>query len=75
MSIPMIRVVIIVTVNGTPDVLMDGVMTHDQVTPGDEAAQAPLTITGEDLSRGDGPSATAAACRFRRCRLNARVDG
>lgn len=49
-SIPMIRVVIIVVSNGAPDVLMDGVMTHHQVTPGEDG-QATLTVTGEDLSK------------------------
>jgi hypothetical protein len=49
-SIPMIRVVIIVISKGAPDVLMDGVMTHHQVTPG-QNGQATLTVTGEDLSK------------------------
>src|SRR5262245_26424021 len=44
--IPMIRVVILVISNGLPDVLMDGVMTHHQVSPGSDG-QATLTITGE----------------------------
>ena len=49
-SIPLIRVVIIVISKGFPDVLMDGVMTHHQVTGG-ENGEATLTITGEDLSK------------------------
>ena len=49
--IPMIRVVIFVTVNGTVDVLMDGVMTNHEITPGDDPGQSTLTVTGEDLSR------------------------
>jgi hypothetical protein len=49
--IPLIRVVIIVTVNGTPEVLMDGVMTNHQITAGGEGGEATLTVTGEDLSR------------------------
>ena len=49
-QIPMIRVVIIVISSGMPEVLMDGVMTHHQVTPG-QNGEAMLTITGEDLSR------------------------
>lgn len=49
--IPMIRVIIVVTLNGTPEVLMDGVMTTHQVTPGSEAGEAVLTVTGEDLTR------------------------
>jgi hypothetical protein len=49
-AIPLIRVVIMVISKGMPEVLMDGVMTHHQVTPG-ENGQALLTITGEDLSR------------------------
>lgn len=49
--IPLIRVLIVVTVNGTPEVLMDGVMTNHEVRPGQTAGQATLTVTGEDLSR------------------------
>jgi hypothetical protein len=48
---PMItRVIVIVTVNGFPNVLMDGIVTRQEVAPSNEAAQSKLTITGEDLS-------------------------
>ncbi len=47
---PSIRVIIIVTVNGRPHVLMDGVITQQSVTPSNEPGQSTLTITGEDLS-------------------------
>jgi len=50
-SIPLVRVIIIATVNGTPEVLMDGVMTNHEVTPGTEPGQSTLTVTGEDLTR------------------------
>lgn len=50
-AIPLVRVLIIVTLNGTPQVLMDGVMTHHEVSPGGEPGQATLTVTGEDLTR------------------------
>ncbi len=49
-AIPLMRVVILVISKGFPEVLMDGVMTHHQVTPA-ENGQATLTITGEDLSK------------------------
>lgn len=48
---PLLRVIIIVTVNGAPQVLMDGVMTNQQVTPGSQPGQSTLTITGEDLTK------------------------
>ena len=48
-GIPMIRVVIIVVTRGGTEVLMDGVMTHHQVSGGDASGHATLTITGEDL--------------------------
>jgi hypothetical protein len=48
-AIPLVRVVIVVTANGTPEVLMDGVMTNHEVTPGNEPGHSTLTITGEDL--------------------------
>lgn len=45
------RVVIIATVNGVPNVLMDGVITRHEVTASNEPGQTRLNITGEDLSR------------------------
>src|SRR5688572_20916832 len=50
-GIPMVRVVIVVTVNGTTSVLMDGVMTQHQIAPGSDSAHSTLTVTGEDLTR------------------------
>jgi len=48
---PMLRVIIIVTINGMPQVLMDGVMTKQQVTPGNQPGHSTLTVTGEDLTK------------------------
>ncbi len=48
--IPVMRVIIIVTMNGQPNVLMDGVITHQQNSPGGEAGQSTLYMTGEDLT-------------------------
>jgi hypothetical protein len=50
-SIPLVRVVIIVTVGGAAEVLMDGVMTNHEIRPGSDASHSVLTITGEDLSK------------------------
>jgi hypothetical protein len=48
---PMItRVIIIATVNGFPNVLMDGIVTHHELTPSSEPGHSTLTITGDDLS-------------------------
>lgn len=47
---PLIRVIIMVTVNGIPNVLMDGVITRQEITPSSEPGAATLTITGEDLT-------------------------
>jgi hypothetical protein len=47
---PIMRVLIIVTINGTPNVLMDGVMLDHQVSPGSEAGHSVLTIRGKDLT-------------------------
>jgi hypothetical protein len=44
------RVIIIVTVNGMPNVLMDGIVTKQEMSPSSEPGQSKLTITGEDLS-------------------------
>jgi len=47
---PLVRVVIVATVNGVPDVLMDGVITRQEITPSSAPGQSTLTITGEDLT-------------------------
>jgi hypothetical protein len=47
---PVLRVVLIATVNGTANVLMDGVVTETAIQPGANGANSTLTITGEDLS-------------------------
>lgn len=47
---PMIRVISIVTVNGIPNVLMDGVISRQEIAPSNEPGQSTLTVTGEDLS-------------------------
>jgi hypothetical protein len=44
------RVIVIVTLNGFPNVLMDGIVTRQELTPSNEPGQSTLTITGEDLS-------------------------
>lgn len=48
-GLPLVRVVLVATVNGTPEVLMDGVMTTHQLTPGADGT-ATMTVHGEDLS-------------------------
>lgn len=50
-QIPLVRVVIYVTMNGSPTVLIDGVMTDHQISPGSGGQSPILTITGEDLTR------------------------
>src|ERR1700761_9396113 len=44
------RVMIVVTINGMPNVLMDGMVTNQEYAPSNEAGKSALTITGEDLS-------------------------
>lgn len=45
-----LRVVLVATVNGVANVLMDGVVTNNHIAPGDKGSNSTLTITGEDLS-------------------------
>jgi hypothetical protein len=45
-----LRVVIAVTVNGLPQVLMDGVMRHHEVQPAGSTGHSTISIMGEDLS-------------------------
>ncbi|MGA7180805.1 MAG: hypothetical protein WBX11_14645 [Thiobacillaceae bacterium] len=44
------RVIIIATLNGIPNVLMDGIITRQELQPSNEPGQSTLTVTGEDLS-------------------------
>lgn len=44
------RVVLVATVNGVANVLIDGVVTNNQIAPGDKGSNSTLTITGEDLT-------------------------
>jgi hypothetical protein len=44
------RVVLVVTVNGTANVLIDGVITNNEISPGDQGSNSTLTITGKDLT-------------------------
>jgi hypothetical protein len=47
---PRTRVIIAVTVNGSNEVLMDGVITKQDLTPASAAGKSALTITGLDLT-------------------------
>jgi hypothetical protein len=49
-SIPIIRVIIVVTIGGTPQVLMDGVMKQHSIAPEGDGTRSTLSIVGEDLS-------------------------
>lgn len=49
-SVPLVRVVIVMTINGTPEVLIDGVMTNHEVLPGNDAGHATLKVKGKDLT-------------------------
>jgi hypothetical protein len=47
---PGTRVVVVAVIAGMPSVLMDGVITRQDVGPSDEPGASTLTLTGEDLS-------------------------
>lgn len=50
-SIPLVRVVVSVSIGGNTEVLVDGMMTNHQISPGRGGGPSTLTIIGEDLSR------------------------
>jgi hypothetical protein len=54
LSLPLLtpnnRVIVIVTFDVLPRVLMDGIITHQQLSPGSEPGSGMLTVTGEDVS-------------------------
>ncbi len=50
-AMPALRVMLVVTLNGTPQPLFDGVMTNVQVQPGGQGESGTVTVTGEDLTK------------------------
>lgn len=48
---PPLRVVLIVTLNGRPQPLFDGVATKVEVQPGQNGQPGSITVTGEDLTK------------------------
>ncbi|WP_312427868.1 hypothetical protein [Achromobacter sp.] len=49
-QVPWLRVILIATLNGLPTVLMDGLVTRQEITDGNAPGQSRLTVTGEDLT-------------------------
>ena len=47
---PVLRVILVATLDGTPEVLIDGVVTRQDVSPGTAAGMSTLTVTGVDLT-------------------------
>jgi len=47
---PFHRVVLIVSFGAVPRVLMDGVITHQELSPSNEPGASTLSVTGEDVS-------------------------
>ena len=48
---PLMRVILVATINLIPHVLMDGVITNQEITSGEQPGESTLTITGEDLTK------------------------
>ena len=51
LATPPLRVMLIVTLNGTPQPLFDGVMTNVEVQAGGNGSPGSVTVTGEDLTK------------------------
>jgi hypothetical protein len=51
LGMPPLRVLLIVTLNGVPQPLFDGVMTNLEVQSGGNGQPGSLTLTGEDLTK------------------------
>lgn len=49
-AVQIVRVILTVVVNGSPTVLMDGMVTHQQVSPDVTSGKSTLTFTGKDIS-------------------------
>ncbi len=50
MPLLFMRCIVVATVNGVANVLIDGVITNNQISPGDKGSNSTLTITGKDLT-------------------------
>src|SRR5271166_6686636 len=50
MPLLFMRCVIVATVNGVSNVLIDGVITNNEISPGDKGSNSTLKLTGEDLT-------------------------
>ena len=48
---PPLRILLIVTINGMPTPLFDGIMTNVQVQPGQNGSSGTVNITGDDLTK------------------------
>ena len=48
--IPVLRVILVVSFGGLPQVIMDGIILHHEVVPDAMSGSSKLVITGEDLS-------------------------
>ncbi len=45
-----LRCILVATVNGSANVLIDGVITQNEITPGDKGSNSTLTLYGKDLT-------------------------
>lgn len=50
MPLLFMRCVLVATVNGVANVLIDGVITNNEIVPGDKGSNWTLTLTGRDLT-------------------------
>ncbi|RUL78926.1 hypothetical protein [Dyella choica] len=48
--VPLLRLILVATINGTPQVLIDGVVTKTEVMPGADQRHTTLQVTGDDLT-------------------------
>jgi hypothetical protein len=48
--IPVLRVILVATFGGLPQVIMDGIIQHQEVVPDAMSGSAKLVVTGQDLS-------------------------
>ena len=48
--VPLLRVIVVVTLNGMPQVLIDGVVTKTEIASGTDQRHTSLQVTGDDLT-------------------------
>jgi hypothetical protein len=68
MPLLFMRCILVATVNGVANVLIDGVITKNEIAPGDKGFELHADVVWQRPDRADGPVELERLSRFRRAR-------